>query len=458
MKKLITFLALVFLFESMIQCTTRDDSNGTKTTTVIPLTPTNLSAQVISTPAQVNLNWTDNSTNEEGFKIERKISSGAYNFIGQINKDITNFIDTSVQPNTTYTYRVYSYNSAGASITYTNEVTVTITSTPVISSTAISNVTSISSNSGGNISNDGGSPVISRGVCWSTSPNPTVGLTTKTVNGSGTGTFTSNIESLEPNTTYYVRAYATNINGTSYGNELTFRTDPINLTNGLIAFYPFNGNANDISGNGNNGVVTRASLTSDRFGNLNSAYDFNFNGMTWTSALHQLINIPYNQTFSTDKLSYSVWIYPRSYHFPNIPTNDKVSRIIGRVEQGYSNPNGETWHLDLSNGYITASILSASTTIDQQYENLSAPINNLNSWYHIVFTKDDTSSKLYINGVLVSEKVSNFRINTLGTSGISIGSSNQANGYWYESDSKIDDIRIYNRALTSSEVLYLSKQ
>lgn len=174
MKKLITFLALVFLFESMIQCTTRDDSNGTKTTTVIPLTPTNLSAQVISTPAQVNLNWTDNSTNEEGFKIERKISSGAYNFIGQINKDITNFIDTSVQPNTTYTYRVYSYNSAGASITYTNEVTVTITSTPVISTTAISNVTSISSNSGGNISNDGGSPVISRGVCWSTSVHPRI--------------------------------------------------------------------------------------------------------------------------------------------------------------------------------------------------------------------------------------------------------------------------------------------
>ena len=77
---------------------------------------------------------------------------------------------------------------------------------------------------GGNITYDGGASVYARGVCWSTSPNPTVALSTITVDGSGTDVFSSFISSLTPATTYYLRAYATNYVGTSYGNEISFTT------------------------------------------------------------------------------------------------------------------------------------------------------------------------------------------------------------------------------------------
>lgn len=86
------------------------------------------------------------------------------------------------------------------------------------------NVTQTTADGGGNIVSNGGSPIITSGLVWGTSPNPTIVLTTKTTNGSATGSFSSAITGLTSNTTYYVRAYATNITGTSYGNEYGFTT------------------------------------------------------------------------------------------------------------------------------------------------------------------------------------------------------------------------------------------
>ena len=86
--------------------------------------------------------------------------------------------------------------------------------------TSVTNITAIS---GGNISSDGGTPVTARGICWSTSPNPTVANDT-TRNGVGTGSFISNMTGLLGSTTYYVRAYAVNITGVAYGNQITFTT------------------------------------------------------------------------------------------------------------------------------------------------------------------------------------------------------------------------------------------
>lgn len=107
---------------------------------------------------------------------------------------------------------------------------------------AVINITGTTAESGGNILSDGGATITARGVCWSTSANPTVALSTKTTNGMGLGSFTSNIAGLLEGTTYFVRAYATNSFGTAYGNEVSFNTTGTPLTTNT----DFDGNVYDM--------------------------------------------------------------------------------------------------------------------------------------------------------------------------------------------------------------------
>jgi uncharacterized protein (TIGR02145 family) len=117
MKKLITLiLGIAFVYS----CSTSTDGNGNSTTTVVPVAPSNLTGTVASS-TQINLSWTDNSTNETGFKIERKTGTGTYAIIGTTATDVTTFNDTGLSQGTTYTYRVYSNNAVGNSLTYSNE-------------------------------------------------------------------------------------------------------------------------------------------------------------------------------------------------------------------------------------------------------------------------------------------------------------------------------------------------
>jgi len=97
------------------------------------------------------------------------------------------------------------------------------TTTPTITTTAVSDITQTTATSGGNVTSDGGATVTARGVCWSLTPSPTI-TNSFTTDGTGTGTFTSTISGLATSTTYYVRAYATNSVGTAYGDEITFMT------------------------------------------------------------------------------------------------------------------------------------------------------------------------------------------------------------------------------------------
>jgi uncharacterized protein (TIGR02145 family) len=92
-----------------------------------------------------------------------------------------------------------------------------------LTTTAVSSIASTTAVSGGNITNDGGSLITQRGVCYSSTSSPTTANTT-IISGSGTGAFTSNLSGLTTNTTYYVRAYATNSAGTAYGNQVSFTT------------------------------------------------------------------------------------------------------------------------------------------------------------------------------------------------------------------------------------------
>jgi hypothetical protein len=135
---------------------------------------------------------------------------------------------TGLNPFTTYYLRAYATNSVGTA--YGEEITETTiaNSLPIVTTTTISSISTTSATSGGNVSSDGGASVTAKGVCWSTSQNPTI-ANSKTTNGVGTGSFTSSISGLTAGKTYYVRAYATNSVGTSYGNEVSFATKSVGV-------------------------------------------------------------------------------------------------------------------------------------------------------------------------------------------------------------------------------------
>jgi hypothetical protein len=141
---------------------------------------------------------------------------------------------TSLSPNTSYYVRAYATNSAGTA--YGNEVSFktnnVLASVPTLSTSTLTDLGTTTATSGGNVSADGGASVTARGVVWSANPSPLVTLSTKTSNGIGIGTFTSSLTSLSPNSTYYVRAYATNSAGTAYGNEVSFK---INTNNAVTS-------------------------------------------------------------------------------------------------------------------------------------------------------------------------------------------------------------------------------
>jgi hypothetical protein len=297
---------------------------------------------------------------------------------------------------------------------------------PVLTTANITNNTHNGASSGGNITSDGGANITARGVVWSTTQNPTIALTTKTIDGSGSGTFTSTISGLAANTTYYVRAYATNSMGTSYGNEVTLITTP-DTTTGLIAFYPFNGNANDVSGNGNNGIVNGAILTTDRNGTLNSSYSFSNRNNISIPMTQQLHNLPIR--------TFCCWF--------KMNNNQNGGRIYETT-------------------YLNGGLAINNNTLDAWYNNgarecnvTNTTISLINEWHFLVYTTNSNNGegKIYLNGNLVNSRIggpSNAPQNWLNSFlRIGVGAQGEAiNG-------KIDDIRIYNRLLTQSEISYL---
>jgi hypothetical protein len=129
---------------------------------------------------------------------------------------------TDLAPGTTYYVRAYATNSAGTA--YGSEKTLTTDATlPTVTTGEVSNITQTTAQGSGNVTNSGGANVTERGVCWSTSHNPTISGNHAN-NGTGTGGFTVNMTGLTANTHYYVRAYAKNSAGVSYGSEVDFTT------------------------------------------------------------------------------------------------------------------------------------------------------------------------------------------------------------------------------------------
>ncbi|WP_222538528.1 hypothetical protein [Pedobacter polysacchareus] len=151
---------------------------------------------------------------------------------------------TNLAPGTTYFAKGYATNSAGTA--YTSETSFITNSLALITTIKPNNLTGISAYSGGQISHNGGAQITLRGICWSSSPEPTIDLPTKTdqsFSGDGSGGYNSLIKDLVPATTYYVRAYAINAVGVAYGNEEVFRTPDYPVVSTLAAGSFFNNTA-----------------------------------------------------------------------------------------------------------------------------------------------------------------------------------------------------------------------
>lgn len=221
----------VDLFNGDMQINNVGNSEKVGTGTIIPRATTvsaintNLAGSVTNNWASTvvklsNVNIVQTSTNATGTNYNLTDASGT----------IVSFVRTTLG----YTFPSFATSVTGyvslfngtPQLTLRNAADVVAGSSPgaVVTTNAITAITQTTATSGGNVTSAGSSSVTARGVVWSTAPAPTVALTTKTTDGTGTGTFTSAITGLTANTTYYVRAYATNTSGTSYGNEVSFTT------------------------------------------------------------------------------------------------------------------------------------------------------------------------------------------------------------------------------------------
>ena len=204
-------------------------SFNTTTTSNLPFVSTNTITNITSNSAQSGGNVTNGGSSN--------VSSKGICWSTSPNPTIANYMTIdgtgvgifssslmNLSPSTTYYIRAYASNSSGTA--YGNELSFNTTTTsnlPVVSTNTITNIASNSAQSGGNVTYGGSSNVSSKGICWSTSPNPTIANYT-TIDGTGVGFFSSSLMNLSPSTTYYIRAYASNSSGTAYGNQLSFNT------------------------------------------------------------------------------------------------------------------------------------------------------------------------------------------------------------------------------------------
>jgi len=201
-----------------------------------------------------------------------------------------------------------------------NDKNKTIT-VPVLSTSSLSNITLISANCGGNITSDGGSSVIGRGVCWNTSANPTI-ANNKTSDSDGTGVFTSIITGLTAVNTYYVRAYATNYVGTGYGDELVF----------IVAALPTVTTSNFTNVKGSS-AEAGGSVTSDGGSNVYTM------GLCWSSNPNPTISNSFTTSFSTAMTGLS----PNTmYYYKAYATNKAGTGYGNQISFNSGYPMGST--------------------------------------------------------------------------------------------------------------------
>lgn len=349
---------------------------------------------------------------------------------GKFTSNLRNLI-----PNTSYYIRAYAINKNGVS--YGNTLNFTTTDGIVlIEAKLLSDTTATSIVCKTEFKTSGGLNVISKGICWSIHSIPLITDSILTNNDS-IGVYSDTIKNLSPQTQYFIRAFVKTILGTTYSNELNFTTKDPFPTSGLVAWYPFNGNANDESGNGNNGIINgTVSLTTNRDNIPNSAYLFHGLAAEYINVK----NVPSLQL--QNSLTLSSWIYMDVGYF-----NPRIIDIgnYGMYVEGTSNISRS-----LNCGFLNGS--GGGVGIGKVFGTSTITISAL-EWHHVVFTVNSSFiAKLYIDGQLIATNTGKAFTATYPND-LNIGRMNHpAYDAW---GGKIDDVGIWNRELTQEEVTQL---
>jgi hypothetical protein len=213
-------------------------------------------------------------------------------------------------------------------------------------------------------------------------------------------------------------------------------------TNGLVGWWPFNGNANDESGNGNNGTVNGSGLTTDRFGSANSAYSFN--------GINNNIEVANNPSINgLTEISISYWVNVNQLPQINI-SNGFAGCVTKWFGTGNCNSNTDhygTWITSNSKFKGGTRLYSAGASMTS-----SQPLITLGNWFFICFVHDaNFGGRLYINGNLVSHiPIAGSLCST--TNNLFFGCDNGLGTLNRFLNGKLDDIGIWNRALTECEI------
>jgi hypothetical protein len=218
----------------------------------------------------------------------------------------------------------------------------------------------------------------------------------------------------------------------------------VDLTQGLAAYYPFNGNANDASGNNNNPSFNNATLTTDRFGNANSAYHFN--------GINNYIDIPNSNSINFgNQISMCAWVRPTGFYYGLCHGNMMISK------GDYTDPGYYNLSYD-DNLYTNSNNCNGSLpdTLHETFGGTLAPEATPyiipGQWYSVVYTNDGDTIRIYINcqlRVVYPSSVTGFK-NAFDLFFGENSDNNTNYPYWFNGD--LDEVRIYNRALNQDEV------
>jgi hypothetical protein len=206
---------------------------------------------------------------------------------------------------------------------------------------------------------------------------------------------------------------------------------------GLVAYYPFNGNANDESGNNNNGKISGATFIADKIGRPTKALYFD--------GMDNCVEIPYSPAINiTGSISISCWIYPHSAeNYTSWIAKANNNRKTSQWRFGFGNSGTELWGLTIWNSDW------------HEYYTNKKPIQ-LNTWSHVLFIADQEKhiAYLYLNGELIDTK-NDIKEFQGSTDPLFIGRQMDDDVYF---DGLIDEVRIYDRTLSTDEVKELYKQ